>query len=166
MVTTVKLQDPFEYSWWVILIAVVLGSIAITAIVFFLIKLFSALRKKKEVKRPAARKIAMTPEMIYRVKTQYIGEVQALLGNYAQNRIEKREAYQQLSALIREFVHEVTGINVENFTIKEVKAFGIKKLDVLMEEYYVPEFAEDEKAQDKDFTQSCNRAMGVIKAWS
>ncbi len=166
MVTTVKLQDPFEYSWWVILIAVVLGSIAITAIVFFLIKLFSALRKKKEVKRPAARKIAMTPEMIYRVKTQYIGKVQTLLGNYAQNRIEKREAYQQLSALIREFVHEVTGINVENFTIKEVKAFGIKKLDVLMEEYYVPEFAEDEKAQDKDFTQSCNRAMGVIKAWS
>ena len=40
----------------------------------------------------------------------------------------------------------MTGINVENFTIKEVKAFGIKKLDVLMEEYYVPEFAEDEKA--------------------
>ena len=166
MVTTVKLQDPFEYSWWVILIAVVLGSIAITAIVFFLIKLFSALRKKKEVKRPAARKIAMTPEMIYRVKTQYIGKVQALLGNYAQNRIEKREAYQQLSAIIREFVHEVTGINVENFTLREVKAFGIKKLDTLMEEYYVPEFAEDEKAQDKDFLQSCNRAMGVIKAWS
>ena len=166
MVTTVKLQDPFEYSWWVTLIAVVMGAIAITAIVFFLIKLFSALRKKKEVKRPAARKIVMTPEMIYRVKTQYIGRVQSLLGNYDQNRIEKREAYQQLSAIIREFVHEVTGINVENFTIKEVKAFGIKKLDVLMEEYYVPEFAEDEKAQDKDFTQSCNRAMGVIKAWS
>ena len=63
-------------------------------------------------------------------------------------------------------MHEVTGINVENFTLREVKAFGIKKLDTLMEEYYVPEFAEDEKAQDKDFLQSCNRAMGVIKAWS
>ena len=166
MVTTVKLQHPFEYSWWVTLIAVVLGLIALSAIVFFLIKLFSALRKKKEAPRPVARKITMSPEMIARVKTQYIGKVQALLGSYNQNRIAKREGYQQLSAIIREFVHEVTGINVENFTIREVKAFGIKKLDTLMEEYYVPEFAEDEKAQDKDFLQSCNRAMGVIKAWS
>ncbi|WP_207638117.1 hypothetical protein [Butyrivibrio sp. FCS006] len=166
MVTTVKLQHPFEYSWWVTLIAVVLGAIALTAIVFFLIKVFNALRKKKEVPRPAARKIAMSPDMIYRVKNQYIGRVQALLNNYTQNKVDKREGYQQLSALIREFVHEVTGINVENFTIKEVKAFGIKKLDVLMEEYYVPEFAEDEKAKDKDFAESCNKAVGVIKAWS
>jgi hypothetical protein len=108
----------------------------------------------------------MSPDMIYRVKNQYIGKVQALLNSYSQNKIDKREGYQQLSALIRGFVHEVTGINVENFTIKEVKAFGIKKLDVLMEEYYVPEFAEDEKAKDKDFAESCNKAVGVIKAWS
>ena len=166
MVTTVKLQHPFEYSWWVLLIAAVLGLIAAVAIVFFLIKLFSALRKKKAAPKPVAKKIVMSPDMIYRVKTQYIGKVQELLNGYNQNHIEKREAYQQLSALIREFVHEVTGINVENFTIREVKAFGIKKLDTLMEEYYVPEFAEDEKAKDKDFLQSCNRAMGVIKAWS
>ena len=166
MVTTVKLQHPFEYSWWVTLIAVVLGAIALTAIVFFLIKVFGILRKQKAAPRPAARKIAMSPDMIYRVKNQYIGRVQALLNNYTQNKVDKREGYQQLSALIREFVHEVTGINVENFTIKEVKAFGIKKLDVLMEEYYVPEFAEDEKAKDKDFVQSCNKAVGVIKAWS
>ena len=166
MVTTVKLQHPFEYSWWVTLIAVVLGAIALTAIVFFLIKAFKALRKKKNAPRPAATKIAMSPDMIYRVKNQYIGRVQALLNNYTQNKVDKREGYQQLSALIREFVHEVTGINVENFTIKEVKAFGIKKLDVLMEEYYVPEFAEDEKAKDRDFAESCNKAVGVIKAWS
>ena len=148
------------------MIAVVLGAIALTAIVFFLIKAFRILRKKKNAPRPAATKIAMSPDMIYRVKNQYASRVQALLNNYSQNKIDKREGYQQLSALIREFVHEVTGINVENFTIKEVKAFGIKKLDVLMEEYYVPEFAEDEKAKDKDFAESCNKAVGVIKAWS
>ena len=165
MVTTVKLQNPFEYSWWVTLIAVLLGLLALSALIFFLIKLFSALRKK-EASKPVARKIVMSPEMVARLKTQYIGRVQALLDSYKQNMNDKREGYQQLSALIREFVHEVTGINVENFTIREVKAFGIKKLDTLMEEYYVPEFAEDEKAQDKDFLQSCNRAMGVIKAWS
>ncbi len=166
MVTTVKLQHPFEYSWWVTLIAVVLGAIAITAIAFFLAKAFAILRKKKETPRVAVRKIALSPDVIYKLKNQYMGKVQALLTSYNQNRIDKREGYQQLSALIREFVHEVTGINVENLTIREVRAYGIKKLDTLMEEYYVPEFAEDEKAKDKDFAQSCSRAMGVIKAWS
>ena len=166
MVTTVKLQNPFEYSWWVTLIAVVLGAIALTAIIFVLIRIIAMLRKKKEKPRPAARKIYMSPDMIYRVKMQYVEKVQALLNSYSQKQIDKREGYQQLSAIIREFVHEVTGINVENFTIKEVKAMGIRKLDVLMEEYYVPEFAEEEKAQDKDLTASCNRAMGVIKTWS
>ena len=166
MVTTVKLQHPFEYSWWVILIAVVLGALALAAIIFFIVKAIPYLRKKKDIPRPAARKIAMSPDVILRVKNQYIDRVQALLMSYSQNLIDKREGYQRLSALIREFVHEVTGINVENFTVREVKAFGIKKLDVLMEEYYVPEFAEDEKAKDKDFIKSANRAMGVIKAWS
>ena len=166
MVTTVKLQDPFEYSWWVILIAVILGAIALTALIFVLVKIFKIFRKKKVAPKPAARKIYMSPDMIYRVKMQYVGKVQALLNSYTQKQVDKRDGYQQLSALIREFVHEVTGINVENFTIKEVKAMGIQKLDVLMEEYYVPEFAEDEKAEDKDLVASCNRAMGVIKSWS
>ena len=53
MVTTVKLQHPFEYSWWVTLIAVVLGAIALTAIVFFLIKAFRILRKKKNAPKVA-----------------------------------------------------------------------------------------------------------------
>ena len=78
MVTTVKLQHPFEYSWWVTLIAVVLGAIALTAIVIFLLKLFSVLGKKKEAPKPAARKIVMTPDVMYRVKNQYIAKVRAL----------------------------------------------------------------------------------------
>ena len=166
MVTTVKLQNPFEYSWWVTLIAVLLGIIALTVIVFLLVKLFSIFRKRKEIERTMARRIVLTPEMVARLKNRYIGKVQVLLDGYNQNRIDKREGYQQLSVIIREFVQEVTGIRVEYFTIREVKAFGIKKLDTLMEEYYVPEFAEDERAKNKDFQQSCNRAMGVIKAWS
>ena len=63
-------------------------------------------------------------------------------------------------------MQEATGINVENYTKAEIKVFGIKHLDNLMEEYYVPEFAEDEKAQNRDFANSCNTALGVIRTWS
>ena len=55
---------------------------------------------------------------------------------------------------------------MESLVKSEIKALGIRNLDKLMEEYYVPEFAEDEKAENKDLISSCVSAMGVIKSWS
>jgi hypothetical protein len=165
MVTTVKLQPPFEYSWWVILITAILGIMALVML-FFVVRDLWALRQKELAPKPTYRKIHMTPEVLRRLKEQYAFRVQAVLNSYSQNRIDKREGYQQLSAIIRSFIHEATGINVENYTKKEIKALGMRKLDVLMEEYYVPEFAEEEKAEGKDLSASCNTAIGVIRSWS
>ena len=61
MVTTVKLQNPFEYSWWVVLIAAVVLVAALFAIVYVAMALYRA-RGKKQRPVPAARKILMTPE--------------------------------------------------------------------------------------------------------
>ncbi|MBE5827945.1 MAG: hypothetical protein E7305_00625 [Butyrivibrio sp.] len=165
MVTTVKLQAPFEYSWIVTLATMVLGIIAAVILIYVVKKLLD-LREKAIAKRPKYHKIHLTPENLARMKKDYIGRVSALLNGYLSGSLSKRDGYQRLSGIIRSFVHEVTGINVESFTVKEVKAMGIRKLDELMEEYYVPEFAEDEKAENKDFAASCRVAMGVINSWS
>ncbi len=165
MVTTVKLQAPFEYSWIVSLITLILGLIAL-GLVFYVVKKLLDLRQKPVPEKPRFRKISLTPENLQRMKQDYIYRVGILLNDYNAGKLEKRDGYQKLSAIIRSFVHEVTGINVETFTVKEVKAMGIRKLDILMEEYYVPEFAEDERAKNKDFAASCRVAMGVIKSWS
>ncbi|MBP3273936.1 MAG: hypothetical protein J6L93_02920 [Butyrivibrio sp.] len=165
MVTTVKLQSPFEYSWWVVLIAAIVLAAALFALIYAL-RMIIRNRENKTSQMPAARKLILTPEVLRRIKGQYVGMVQSISERYSRGLLSKRDGYQELSLVIRGFVHEVTGINVENFTVKEVKAMGIRKLDVLMEEYYVPEFAEDEKAKEKDLSASCNVAMGVIKSWS
>ncbi|MBP3273712.1 MAG: hypothetical protein J6M44_07910 [Butyrivibrio sp.] len=165
MVTTVKLQAPFEYSWIVTLSTIVLG--IITAVILgYVVKKLLDLREKTAAKRPRYHKIRLTPENLAKMKKDYIGRVSVLLNGYLSGKLSKRDGYQKLSGIIRSFVHEVTGINVESFTVKEVKALGIRKLDELMEEYYVPEFAEDEKAENKDFAASCRVAMGVINSWS
>ncbi len=165
MVTTVKLQAPFEYSWYVVLAVVILGIITIALLTCVIVNLIK-LKKLREAKRVKYHKIIMNPEILRRMKLDYIRRIQALLDGYSRGVVTKRDGYQKLSAIIRSFVHEVTGINVENFTVKEVKAMGIRDLDRLMEEYYVPEFAEDVKAAGKDFAASCNVTMGVIKRWS
>ena len=164
MDTTVSLQPPFEFYWWIILIAVLLLVIAIVLMILALNKVFHFLSfgKKKEspvIIRPAPRKLLA-------IKSDYAARLKELSKEYSEKAVDKRTAYQKLSILIRGFVQEVTGINVENFTKSEIKAFGIRKLDKLIEEYYVPEFAEDERSRSKDFIRSCNTALGVIQRWS
>ncbi len=161
MVTTVKQQPPFEYYWWIVLIVAIIlaGGIALliyTLNKYFELGLFS--RKKNMINKPPRK-------ALIQIKNEYAQKLQSLVGEYSGGKIDKREGYQRLSFLIRTFVHEITGINVENYTKSEIKTLGMPQLDRLMEEYYVPEFAEEEKSLDKNFLESCNRAMGVIGTW-
>ena len=165
MVTTVELQAPFSYSWWVYLIAAVLLLAALSLIVYVITRLVKIFRKKKTAPK-VSQHIRLTPERLELLRKQYISQVHDIQVAYSAKQIDLRDGYQRLSSVIRSFIHEVTGIKVENYTKKEVKALGIHKLDILMEEYYVPEFAEDERGKDKDLVKSCQTAMGVIKTWS
>ncbi|MCR5403234.1 MAG: hypothetical protein K6E91_05355 [Butyrivibrio sp.] len=165
MVTTVKLQNAFEYSWWVAPIAAVFLIGALVLLLYIGRKVYKLLDNHIRKISPYI-KVHMSPQVLAGMKNQYIGRIQRLLNEYQAGVFDKREGYQQLSAIIRSFVHEATGINVETLTAAEVKRMGILKLDKLMEEYYVPEFAEDERGKDKDLLSSCNTAMGVIKSWS
>ncbi len=164
MVTTVKLQNPFEYSWWVILVAVIVFLIAAALLAYAVYKFIENIRRMKPVKYKGVKK-RITPELLFNLKRDYVAQIDGLVNEYNSGKISKRDGYQDLSQIIRKFVHEVTGINVETLTKKEIKALGIRHLDNLMVEYYVPEFAEDEKAEEKNLVQSCQRAMGVIKSW-
>ncbi len=163
MVTTVSLQAPFEFYLWVVLIAIAMLAGAIVTALYVAKKLFKIegffKKKNPALHIPPAKKL-------FEIKNDYTAQMERLAATYANSQIDKRAAYQKLSLLIRGFVHDATGLNVENFTKSEIKAFGIRQLDRLMEEYYVPEFAEDERARDKDFMSSCNKALGVVRAWS
>ncbi|WP_051545476.1 hypothetical protein [Butyrivibrio sp. MC2021] len=164
MVTTVTLQAPFEYSWWVPILGLFLLAGAGVCIFFFATALKKYLPERKKNNLPKVR--SLSPQELFALKRKYEGQLQGLLNTYASNQIEKREAYQDLSMLIREFVHDATGIHVENYTVKEIRSLGIRRLDMLMDEYYVPEFAEEFRAKHKDFNVSCNTALGVIRTWS
>ena len=162
MVTMVKQQPPFEYYWWIVMLAVLLlvGGISLllyTINKYFELGLFTR-RSKNLINKPPRK-------ALLQIKNEYALKLQDLAAGYNSKTITKREAYQSLSLLIRGFVHEATGINVENYTKSEIKALGMPSLDRLMAEYYVPEFAEDERAMHKDFIQSARAALGVIGSW-
>ena len=74
MVTTVKLQAPFEYSWIVTLSTIVLGIIAAVILVYVVKKLLD-LREKATAKRPRYHKIHLTPENLAKMKKDYIEKI-------------------------------------------------------------------------------------------
>ena len=167
MVTTVELQNVFEFSQWVSILAGGLIFLGIAIFAGILIRIL-LLGKKKEAPRqiPVSAPVITNMNMAPGNKNQYIQRIQDINNRYVKGTVSKRTGYQELSAVVREFVHEATGINVESLTAAEVKAMGISKLDVLMEEYYVPEFAEDEKAEKMNLSKACDRTEGVIRSWS
>ena len=164
MVTSVNVRDPLQFSIWVTILEIVFAAITVALLVYVICMVVKSFKKIK--KKPPVIKVAMSPYALQKLKETYSKEIGHILGAYQQGAITKRDGYQKLSAQIREFIHEATGINVETLTVSEVKALGIRKLDELMAEYYIPEFAEDEKAGDKDLVLSCRVAMGVIRSWS
>ena len=164
MVTTVTLREPFEYYIWVIVLAVLLLITALLLTFFSAKKIYeqhTAMVKKAvpKIRKPKPRELRI-------IKGDYEKRLRDLSFGYSNQKIGKREAYQTLSSMIRGFVSEATGIDVEHYTKAEIEGFGIKSLNKLMDEYYVPEFAETEKSASKNFLLSCENALGVIRKWN
>ena len=79
------------------------------------------------------------------------------------NKIELREAYQQISSEMRLFVFEMTDIKTQNYSLAEIKELNLPILYELIEEYYEPEFASKSVG---DFNASITKARRVISEWN
>ncbi len=167
METTVTLRPPFEYSWWVVAIGIALTALGLFLLIRALYKIFYKKKEPKAVEeqKPAEYKKPM-PQHLFIIKKKYIAGINKLRTQYEKEELAKRDAYLKLSLMIRGYVHEATGIDVEKSTLNDVKKMGIRHLDKLMEEYYVPEFAEENRSENRDFVTSCNTAVGVIREWN
>ncbi|MBO4458425.1 MAG: hypothetical protein J5802_11965 [Butyrivibrio sp.] len=166
METTVTLRPPFEYSPWVFLVGIAIFAAFLALVIWSLSKIIGPRKKKVEKNKFNVSPIRRNIGYQYIVKEKYIAQIQLLDRKYRNGKINQREGFQTLSLLIRGFVHDITGINVETATMRDVKKLGIRYLDKLMEEYYVPEFAEDGRAISRELSESCATAVGVIRSWT
>ncbi|WP_026667255.1 MULTISPECIES: hypothetical protein [Butyrivibrio] len=166
METTVTLRPPFEYSIWVLLVGIVIFAAFLFVFVWVLLRILGIERNQSDPSAKKENRFSISSGYQYIMKQKYIAQIQMLKNDYKNGKVSQREGFQRLSLLIRGFIHDVTGINVETATIRDVKKLGIKHLDKLMEEYYVPEFAEDGRPISKELSESCETAMGVIRTWT
>ena len=97
------------------------------------------------------------------INKEYLNKLELLLNNVLNGDIADKEAYYEMSNIIKEFVMKKTKINVMNFTKDEIDKIGIKDLSLLMDEYYPAMFS---KNNEGDIKESINKTMEVIKKWN
>ncbi len=156
---TVELQDNYSMIPMFLLVLVI-----IAAVVFLIIW---AAKEKRPQKKPAEKAPVPAPVnprgRAMELKRKYDRLLIQLADEYGKNKVSERETYQRLSRLVRDFAFEMTGIKVQNYTLQELRGMNMPKLTALVEECYVPEFAQDNCHGDAK--ETINKARKVIGEW-
>lgn len=156
MQTSVKLQSPFSYSIYpMIIIFIIL--IILLGLYFYFHK-----KKKQKILLQTVEIKRLNERNIESIKNKYIDKINDISKKVDENQIDNRTAYQELSSVIRLFVYEVTNIKVQNYTLRDIKKLNMPILCELVKEYYVPEFSKNNVGNIK---ASLDRTKGVIKEW-
>jgi len=153
--TKIQIQDMFSFSKLPIII---IGSIVV---LYVLILILQVLIKKIKINK-ANKPVVVKPVDVPKERAKYIRELEALRARFSAEEIDIRAAYQGMSVIIRDFVFAVTGKEVHTYTLEEVREADMPALEVLMEEYYKPEFAEHSAG---DVIASIDKTKKAIETW-
>ena len=155
---TVPLQELFSYKIIWLITGLVLIAIATLVFSFFLArwrKLQRDADSGKRVKKPG-------PVAVPVARIKYTRQLNRLEKGLQNGALDERTAYQELSRIIRMFTHEVTRIDVQNYSFSEISAQNIPQLTELVREYYEPEFSQHAEG---DILASLHRTGQVISLW-
>ena len=158
MKTSVTLQEPFSYS----MIPMIVVGILVALYGIYLIISILQKQPKKKIATAVPKKI-ISPADIRTIKSKYLAELENIKQALWTQQISTRDAYQKMSLCIRHFVYEVTGIQVQNYTLEDIKGLHMPGLEALIAEYYAPEFA---MTSMSDSTSSIERTKRVIELWN
>ena len=158
MKTSVTLQEPFSYS---MIPMIVVGTLVALYGIYLIISILQK-QPKKKIATPVPKKI-ISPADIRTIKSKYLAELENIKQALWTQQISTRDAYQKMSLCIRHFVYEVTGIQVQNYTLEDIKGLHMPGLEALIAEYYAPEFA---MTSMSDSSASIERTKRVIELWN
>ena len=140
---TVELQPPFSFRTAMLVCGLLLLAAGIILWAVFRYRLRDRLRRPDApvIRRPTEAEMAG-------IRRNFLNELTELEREFGSGKIRVRETYQRLSDLIRRFVGEMTGIHLQEYTLSDIRKLRMPVLTNLVQEYYVPEFADYDDMPD------------------
>lgn len=159
MDSQVKPYGPILYSGLPIII------LLLVVLILGVIVLILLIRGRTDDKKPETqvyRRHWMTESDKSRVRALYLGKLSGLETRLQNKEIAFRPAYQELSVTIRDFVKDISGIDLTKSTLSELRLKNVPVVSSLIETYYEPEFAVE---TDDDVFKAIGDARMVIERW-
>lgn len=162
MQTNVSMQGDFKYSFTAFIVAVLI--VIVCGIIAYIVSNYK--HKQKEAVQKQIE--VVQPINIEAVKQKYIGILNQIYGAFYNGNIGNRDTYKQLSICIRNFIAEATGIDVDKYTLMDIRSLNIAWLSTLVEEYYNPEFDTNtaDTASKNDIYGTILKTKGIIECWN
>lgn len=161
METSVNLQKMLRYTWRPITIV---GALLLLATLILLCMIFLKINSnRKKHKKNTIREIMWTPPHLERLKQEYLAKLLQIEQDFNSNPDDIRGAYESMSSLIREFAYKATGVEVDKYTLTEIRLTDMKGLASIIEEYYEPEF---DKISVGDVKASIEKTRRLILEWN
>lgn len=165
MPTTVDLQKPLSFSLVLTVVFIILAVLPPLIYIIWKLSKFKVPEKKVKPKEETVIEQPKKPRRaIEEMKRDYLMKIDAIETKYRNSEIDAREAHIRMSTVVRGFVNEATGVNVKNYTLREIEKLDMPDLTKLIGEFYSPEFAfgtEDDVIED-----SFGNARQVIREWN
>lgn len=161
METEVMLQSPYPFEWWVLALGILFVLLSVVPIVLFHL----AHRPKTDpepVEAPPAPVAAPRPRSIEEVRYSYLAQLSELERRVANRQVSVRDAYQELSPLLRNFIHDAGGPDMRDKTLSDIDPRQFPAVHALVAEYYEPEFALQSRPNIQSSIETTRR---VISSW-
>lgn len=156
---TVKLQNPFSYALW----PIILLGLVIIGIVVVLIILKLNVRPKKRTAPKTANPQPIKSVDVNALRMQYLKQLDDVEQAFRNQKLSIRKAYQNMSAIVRKFVQERTGIKANSYTLEDIKKLNMPQLEALIGEFYSPEFS---VKSEGDVFEALEKSRRIIEEWN
>jgi len=160
MSTSISLQDPLSYSTGIMIGLII--AMAVPAIIYLIYLIIKYMPKPKP--KTKTKPVPKITEDLATIKRRYLKLIEAVELDLNNQKIDEREGYIRLSSVVRNFVHEATGLDTQNLTLNEIKELSMPSLYDLIERFYRPEFALEKG--DIIMETSVRDARRVVETWN
>ena len=145
---------PVQYQpWWGLL-----GFLIIVAVIGWWVFVFLSTRKSRVPQPPSAPR----GPGVETIRKRYLGLIDETRAAYAKGELPDREAYHQLSMLLRSYVEEREGTRTVTMTLKDLRMTQLTPLSEAVARLYPGAFSPDSHGT---VAQAVDEARGLVTSW-
>lgn len=155
-----ELYPPYQYGWgWLVL---ALGLLALIVLAAWAVIFFTRPRRIPEETK--AERPKLTGDVISQLRMEYSQSLRKVMADHDARRIDGREANRRMSALVRRFVNEYSGLEAPVLALDDLRGLGVHPalLDALQRHYYPSIFRRDHVVDPR---AGAVAAQKVIDLW-